>query len=278
MENYRARVARAKRIVIKIGTSSLMKADGTVHYRQFDRLAYVLSVLRQEGKEIVLVSSGAIGVGMNKLGLKTRPKTIPEQQAVAAVGQSELMNLYSRFFSHYHQVVGQILMTRDIVEFPESHQNAVNAFEQLLRMNIIPIVNENDSVSVDELDHATKFGDNDQLSAIVAEVINADVLLMLSDVDGFFNKNPMKYRDAKLFSTVHAVTDKEMALAGGHGTSFGTGGMATKLKAARYLLEHNQEMILAKAENPSILFDILEGQVIGTYFTRKPVFEEEDIT
>lgn len=254
-----------------------MKPDGTVHYRQFDRLAYVLSVLRKEGKQIVLVSSGAIGVGMYKLGLSTRPKTIPEQQAVAAVGQSELMNLYIRFFSHYYQTVSQILLTRDIVEFPESYQNAVNAFEQLLEMDIIPIVNENDSVSVDELDHITKFGDNDRLSATVAEVIKADLLIMLSDVDGFFDKNPMQHPDARLFSTLHAVTDKEMALAGGEGSTFGTGGMATKLLAARYLLEHDQEMILAKAENPSSLFDILEGKPIGTYFTRKAVQEEEDL-
>lgn len=268
MENKRTSILNSKRIVIKIGTSSLMMTDRSVNYQQFDRLAYVLSSLQKAGKEIILVSSGAIGVGMDKLLLEERPKTIREQQAVAAVGQSEMMNLYSRFFSHYKQTVGQILMTRDIVEFPESHKNVVNTFETLLSMGIIPIVNENDAVAVDELEHETKFGDNDQLSAIVAEIVHADLLIMLSDVDGFFDKNPMVHEDAQLFHTIHEVSEDEMARAGGQGSSFGTGGMLTKLKAARHLLEHQQEMILAKAEDPTILFDILAGEVIGTYFTK----------
>lgn len=267
MNKKRAKIASCQRIVIKIGTSSLIKEDGIVHYQQFDRLAYVLSVLKKEGKELILVSSGAIGVGMNKLGLKERPQTIPGQQAVAAVGQSEMMNLYSRFFSHYNETVGQILMTRDIVEFPESRNNAINAFEELLHMGIIPIVNENDTVAVDELDHATKFGDNDQLSAIVAKMIHADLLIMLSDVEGFFNKNPMTHPDAKLFHTIRQVTKQEFALAEGNGTSFGTGGMTTKLKAAAHLLQNQQEMILASSADPTILFSILAGEEIGTYFT-----------
>ncbi|UJF15888.1 glutamate 5-kinase [Jeotgalibaca sp. MA1X17-3] len=269
MKQIRPRLLTTKRIVIKIGTSSLMNSDGTVDYQQFDRLAYVLSVLRNHGKEIVLVSSGAIGVGMNKLGLKERPQTIPEQQAIAAVGQSEMMNIYSRFFSHYNQMVAQILMTRDIVEFPESYENAVNAFEELLQMGIIPIVNENDTVAVDELDHETKFGDNDRLSSIVSVVIHADLLIMLSDVEGFFDKNPMIHSDAKIFHTIHSITKSDMDLADGTGTSFGTGGMTTKLKAARYLLQNDQEMILAKAEDPTLIFSVLKGEKIGTYFTNQ---------
>ncbi|HJB22764.1 MAG TPA: glutamate 5-kinase [Candidatus Jeotgalibaca pullicola] len=269
MKSNREKVSNSKRIVIKIGTSSIMKSDGTVNYQQFDRLAYVLSSLHKSGKEIVLVSSGAIGVGMDKLYLTERPKTIREQQAVAAVGQSEMMNLYSRFFSHYKQTVGQILMTRDIVEFPESHKNVVNTFETLIGMGIIPIVNENDAVAVDELEHETKFGDNDQLSALVAEIIQADLLIMLSDVDGFYDKNPTKYPDATLFHTINKVDEEEMALAGERGSTFGTGGMITKLKAARHLLAHNQEMVLASAEDPTILFDILAGIEIGTYFSRE---------
>lgn len=267
MERNRERILTSKRIVVKIGTSSLMKADGTVNYQQFDRLAYVLSSLNKAGKEIVLVSSGAIGVGMDKLFLSERPKTIRGQQAVAAVGQSEMMNLYSRFFSHYNQTVGQVLLTRDVVEFPESQKNVTNTFETLISMGIIPIVNENDTVAVDELEHETKFGDNDQLSAIVAVITKADLLIMLSDVEGFFDKNPTKHADATLYQVLHEVGEEEMARAGGEGSSFGTGGMQTKLKAASHLLAHQQSMVLAKSEDPTILFEILAGKEIGTYFT-----------
>lgn len=273
----RKKIPTNKRIVVKIGTSSLMTPQGKVNYQQFDRLAYVLSTLNQSGKEVILVSSGAMGVGMDKLHIHDRPKSIPGQQAISAIGQSEMMNLYSRFFSHYNQMVGQILMTRDVVEFPESYQNVKNTFETLLKMGIIPIVNENDTVAVEELDHATKFGDNDQLSAIVANITQADILLMLSDIDGFYDQNPSHNPDAHLFHTIEDVTDKELARAGGEGSSFGTGGMRTKLKAAQYLLKNNQEMILAKAEDPTILFDILKGHEIGTYFSRHPDFIKEDI-
>lgn len=269
MEPIRNKILDCKRIVIKIGTSSLMRPDGSVNYQMIDRLAYVLTVLRKQEKEIVLVSSGAIGVGLDRLNLPQRPKSIPEQQAVASVGQAELMNLYTRFFSHYNQIVGQILMTLDIVQFPESRKNAENAFEQLLKMGIIPIVNENDAVSVEELDHQTKFGDNDRLSATVAEIISADLLIMLSDVPGFYDKNPMTNPDAVLFDTLHKVTDKELALAGGNGSKFGTGGMATKLKAAKRILKNKQQMVLTKATDPTILFDVLAGKQIGTYFVKE---------
>jgi glutamate 5-kinase len=160
-------------------------------------------------------------------------------------------------------------MTLDIVQFPESRRNAVNAFEQLLKMGIIPIVNENDAVSVEELDHLTKFGDNDRLSATVAEIISADLLIMLSDVPGFYDKNPTAHPDAVLFHTIHAVTSKEMALAGGNGSKFGTGGMATKLKAAKQILKNKQQMVLTQATDPTVLFDILAGKEIGTYFVRE---------
>lgn len=266
MEKSRRKIIESKRVVIKVGTSSLMQANGRVNYQQFDRLAFVLSTLNQGDKEIILVSSGAIGVGLNKLALHQRPQTISQQQAVAAVGQSELMNLYSRFFAHYQQTVGQILMTRDIVEFPTSHQNVVNTLETLLAMKIIPVVNENDTVAVDELAHATKFGDNDQLSAIVAEICQADLLIMLSDVAGFFDKNPAENPDAVLYATIHEVTDALMAKAGGQGSTFGTGGMLTKLKAAKRILANGQGMVLAQAQDPALLFNILAGEKIGTYF------------
>ena len=273
--NIRKKLQNSKRIVIKIGTSSLMTANGKVNYQQFDRLAYVLSTLNKAGKEIVLVSSGAMGVGMDKLNISKRPVSIPGQQAISAIGQCEMMNLYSRFFSHYNQTVGQILLTRDIIEFPESLKNVTNTFDALLEMAIIPVVNENDTVAVEELDHQTKFGDNDQLSAIVANIVGADMLIMLSDIDGFYDKNPTTNPDATLYHTISDVTEDVMAKAGGEGSAFGTGGMITKLKAARYLLQHDREMILAKAEDLTIIFDILEGYEIGTYFAAKPEITKE---
>lgn len=273
--NIRKKLQNSKRIVIKIGTSSLMTTNGKVNYQQFDRLAYVLSTLNKAGKEIVLVSSGAMGVGMDKLNISKRPVSIPGQQAISAIGQCEMMNLYSRFFSHYNQTVGQILLTRDIIEFPESLKNVTNTFDALLEMAIIPVVNENDTVAVEELDHQTKFGDNDQLSAIVANIVGADMLIMLSDIDGFYDKNPTTNPDATLYHTISDVTEDVMAKAGGEGSAFGTGGMITKLKAARYLLQHNREMVLAKAEDLTIIFDILEGYEIGTYFTAKPEIIKE---
>lgn len=273
--NIRKKLQNSKRIVIKIGTSSLMTTNGKVNYQQFDRLAYVLSTLNKAGKEIVLVSSGAMGVGMDKLNISKRPVSIPGQQAISAIGQCEMMNLYSRFFSHYNQTVGQILLTRDIIEFPESLKNVTNTFDALLEMAIVPVVNENDTVAVEELDHQTKFGDNDQLSAIVANIVGADMLIMLSDIDGFYDKNPTTNPDATLYHTISDVTEDVMAKAGGEGSAFGTGGMITKLKAARYLLQHNREMVLAKAEDLTIIFDILEGYEIGTYFTAKPEIIKE---
>lgn len=267
----REKVAKSKRIVIKVGTSTLMYPNGAINLKRIERLAFVLTDLRNRGKEIILVSSGAIGVGMNLMHLSERPTTIPEQQAVAAVGQSELMNLYSNFFMNYAQVIGQILMTRDIVEFPESRLNALNTFEQLLKTGIIPIVNENDTVSVEEMDHLTKFGDNDQLSAIVAEITSADLLIMLTDVDGFFDKNPGKYEDAQLFSEISDITDMHYQQSGGEGSRFGTGGMATKLKAADYLLhiEKPTPMVLTNGSTPDKMFEIVEGKDIGTLFTPK---------
>lgn len=267
----RQKAAESKRIVIKVGTSTLMYPNGAINLKRIERLTFVLTDLKNRGKEVILVSSGAIGVGMNLMHLSERPTTIPEQQAVAAVGQSELMNLYSNFFMNYAQIIGQILLTRDIVEFPTSRLNALNTFEQLLETGIIPIVNENDTVSVEEMDHLTKFGDNDQLSAIVAEITSADLLIMLTDVDGFYDKNPGKYEDAKLFSEIADITEKHYQQSGGEGSRFGTGGMVTKLKAADYLLHLDRpaQMVLTNGNTPDAMFDIVEGKSIGTLFTPK---------
>ena len=265
----RQKVSNSKRIIIKVGTSTLMYPNGSVNLQRIERLAFVLTDLQNRGKDIILVSSGAIGVGMDLLNLSTRPTTIPEQQAVAAIGQSQLMNLYSKFFLSYGQIIGQILMTRDIVDFPESRLNASNTFEQLLKTGVIPIVNENDSVSVEELDHLTKFGDNDQLSAIVAEITNADLLIMLTDVDGFYDKNPNTHQDAVLFSEISDITEAHYQQSGGQGSRFGTGGMITKLKAADHMLNLHAQMVLTNGKVPDTIFDIVVGKEVGTLFTPK---------
>ena len=178
------RKLHAKRVVIKVGTSTLVYPDGSINLRAIDQLAFVISAMRHRGREVVLVSSWAIGVGLYYMGLKQRPKAIPEQQAIAAIGQTELISIYKERFAIYEQKIGQLLLTRDIFVYPKSHHNVLNTFEALLKQNVVPIVNENDTVAVDELDHETKFGDNDRLSAIVATNIGADLLIMLSDMMG----------------------------------------------------------------------------------------------
>ena len=244
-----------------------MYPNGSINLQRLEKLAFVLSDLKNQGKQVILVSSGAIGVGLSRMNLTERPVTIPEQQAIAAIGQTELMNLYSQFFYHYGHQVGQVLLTKDVVDFPVSRKNTANTFEQLLIKNVIPIVNENDTVSVEELDHLTRFGDNDTLSAIVLEITDADLLILLSDIDGFYDKNPTAHKDALLFNTIDEITDATYALASDSGSRFGTGGMTTKLNAAQKVLEEKKQMVLANGEDPAILFQILAGEQLGTLFT-----------
>ncbi|WP_416354175.1 glutamate 5-kinase [Agrilactobacillus fermenti] len=258
-----------KRIVVKIGTSSLVLKNRKLNLRAIARLAFVLTDLCNRGIQVVLVSSGAMGVGIGMLHLKDRPSEIPQQQAVSAIGQSQLIGIYTKEFAEYQQIVAQVLLTRDVMLFPESKRNVVNAFKAMMGQHIIPIVNENDSVSVDELDHQTSFSDNDELSAIVTEIIDADLLIVLSDIDGFYTGNPYKDPDAVLIPEVHAIDADILAYAGGSSTQFGTGGMTTKLNAARRILEHHRQMILANGRDPEIIFDILDGKEIGTLFTTK---------
>lgn len=258
-----------KRIVVKVGTSTLIYKNGSINLNAIDQLAFVLTDLHNRGKEVIFVSSGAIGVGMHKLALKKRPATIPEQQAVAAIGQTELMNIYNQRFQMYGQQIGQVLLTRDVISYPESRKNVVNTLEKLLQMQTIPVVNENDTVAIDELDHLTKFGDNDQLSAIVAQLTQADLLIMLSDIDGFFSANPTTDKNAELFHVIRGIDDQLYQIAGGNGSRFGTGGMRSKLKAAERILAADCQMILANGKNPAIIFDILAGKEIGTLFTKK---------
>jgi glutamate 5-kinase len=267
MQNKRHIIA--DRIVVKIGTSTLIRQNSKINLKVIKELAHVLSTLKKDGKDVVLVSSGAIGVGMGVLGIDKRPVKISKQQAVAAVGQAELMQIYNEAFHEYGMSVAQMLITRDIIDYPESHTNVMNSFQELLSMeNTIPIVNENDTVTVSELDHHTKFGDNDQLSAIVANLVDADLLIMLSDIDGFYSANPLKVPDAKLVSSIQSISPAIIAAAGGHGTKFGTGGMTTKLKAAELILKHNQEMVLTNGKDPNIIFNILSGDPVGTLFSK----------
>lgn len=255
-----------QRIVIKIGTNSIMQSQKKVNYQKIDRLAYVCSSLQQAGKEVIIVTSGAIGVGASALAYDVYPSTIAEQQALAAFGQSILMGHYSRFFQHYNQHVGQILLTRDVIDFPESLMNVRTALDTLLSKNIIPIINENDAIAVDELDHQTKFGDNDTLSAIVAKVVDAQLLIILSDVDGLYTDNPMRNSDAVMLDRVTEITDEIIYMASGKGSEFSKGGMLTKIMAAEKILEANKAMIVTSSDDPASLFKILDGEQIGTLF------------
>ncbi len=255
-------LANSRRIVVKVGTSTLTHATGALNLRRIGALVRVLSDFRNAGKEVVLVSSGAVSAGVAKVGA-ARPTTIAEKQAMAAIGQSELMRLYDQLFSLYGHTVAQVLLTRDVLDDPTRRALAGNTFESLLGMGCIPIVNENDPVSTDEL---TKFGGNDILSAYVADVCRADVLLNLSDVDGLYDRDPRKHPDAHLIDRVDdlsAVTHT----AGGAGTERGTGGMEAKLHAAALSLDAGIPMFILNGHDPDILYRLLDGEHVGTYFT-----------
>lgn len=267
--NYRDQIKNYKRIVVKVGTSTLTYDNGNINLTRIEKLTRVLSDLMNSGKEVILVTSGAVGVGVNKLKLKEKPKTIKEKQAVAAVGQCELMHIYSKFFGEYSHIVGQVLLTRDVVEDDHIRQNVINTFETLLENRIIPIVNENDTVAIDEIENIVRFGDNDNLSAIVAKLVSADLLIILSDIDGFYDSDPRKNKNSKLIKVVENITPDLEECAGGAGSSLGTGGMATKLTAAKTATSAGTNMILANGDDPSILLDIIDGHEIGTLFLKK---------
>ena len=271
MNNERAALKQAKRIVVKVGTSTLTYENGKVNFTRIDKLARVLSDLLNQDREVVLVTSGAIGVGVGKLKLKKKPETVQEKQAVAAVGQCELMHIYSKFFSEYGHTVGQILLTRDVVEEDHTRQNVINTFETLLKSGIVPIVNENDSVSIDEIEYGEKrvFGDNDTLSAIVAILVKADLLIILSDIDGFYDCDPRNNCNSNMLSIVHDITPEIEVCAGGAGTRRGTGGMITKLTAAKMANAQGVDMVLTSGNEPGVIMDIIAGNNIGTLFTAK---------
>lgn len=262
-----------QRIVVKVGTSSLTHEGGKLNFKSFDSLAQVLSDIHNMGNQVILVSSGAIAVGAGKLKMRERPQELCLKQAAAAVGQCELMHLYDKFFGDYGQTVAQILLTGDDVNNPEVKQNLVNTFNSLLELNIIPIVNENDSVSYAEIEaHANEhkvFGDNDTLSAVVAVLCGADKLVLLSDIDGLYDHNPNDNADAKIIRRVVEIDDGIRSLAGGAGTKRGTGGMITKLQAAELAMKNGIDMIIANGSKPELLYDIIENREAGTLFCGK---------
>lgn len=255
-----------RRVVIKVGSSTLTHSTGQLDLRRIESLARTLSDLKNTGKEIVLVSSGAVSAGIAKSALGHRPYSLEEKQAMASIGQSELMKIYDRFFSDWGHKVAQILMTRDVVDNPIRRTAAENTFNTLLKMGCIPIVNENDAVSTDEL---TKFGGNDILSAHVANLVCADILINLSDIDGLYDSDPRKNPDAKFIDRVENI-DEILNFAGGAGTDRGTGGMEAKLTAARMVTDNAIPMFIMNGSDPKILYRLLDGEKVGTYFTAKP--------
>lgn len=255
------------RIVIKIGTSTLAHKSGLLNIRRVEELCKVMSDLKNAGNQVILVSSGAIGMGAGKLSLSEKPSDIPTKQAAAAVGQCELMYTYDKLFSEYNHTVAQILITGGDIEHSVRKVNFENTMCRLLELGAIPIINENDSIATDEI----VIGDNDTLGAIVATAINADLLILLSDIDGLFTADPHKDKNAVLLTRVEEITPEIESMTGGAGSKFGTGGMATKIRAARIATEAGIDMIIANGKEPNVLYDIVEGKPVGTRFVSKEV-------
>lgn len=254
------------RIVVKVGTSTLAHPTGRLNIQRMEKLCKVLSDLKNMGHEIILVSSGAIAMGFGKLNLSERPKDVPTKQASAAVGQCELMYIYDKLFTEYNHTVSQLLITApDIEEGGVRKQNFHNTLARLLELGALPVINENDTISTEEFG----IGDNDTLSAIVAVTIQADLLILLSDIDGLFDGDPRKNPDAKLIDTVEKIDEHIISLGGGSGSNLGTGGMATKLRAAQMATAAGCEMVIANGQSPEVLYDVAAGKRVGTRFLAK---------
>lgn len=275
MIKNREHLQRKKRVVIKVGTSSLVhKETGYINLVKLEKLVRVISDIRNRGIDVVLVSSGAISVGRKALGIQGRPSSVAQKQACAAVGQGQLMMIYQKLFAEYNQTSAQILMTKTTILKELNRTNAQNTFEELLRMGVIPVVNENDTVSTEEIE----FGDNDNLSAVVSALVKADLLILLSDIDGLYTDDPNKNKDAKLISIVTEINEELQKMAKGVSSDFGTGGMATKIAAARIANDSGADMIIANGADFGILNDIMEGKEIGTLFLahKNPNFDVMD--
>ncbi len=254
------------RLVIKIGTSSLTHNTGKINYKQIDAMARVLADLKNIGHEIVMVSSGAIGVGLGKLSLNTRPADIASKQALAAIGQISLMSIYDKIFGEYNCLTSQVLLTKSVLEDITSYNNIVNAFNMLFTYGVIPIVNENDVVATDEIELGGNFGDNDTLSAYVARFIKADLLILWTDINGLYESDPHVDPQAKIIPLVTRITSDTYKLAGGAGSRRGRGGMVTKLHAAEIAMEAGIKMVITNSARPNELYEIVDGARIGTLF------------
>jgi glutamate 5-kinase len=262
MGQRNAYMEKVRRVVVKVGSSTLTYPNGSFNLRCMELLVRQLSDIHNRGLEVVLVTSGAIAAGVGKLGLKEKPKSIPEKQAAAAIGQVALMHMYDKLFAEYGKATAQILITRDDMEHEDRFINAHNTFFALFNDRVIPIVNENDAIATDEI----KFGDNDTLSAVVCKLVEGDLLILVSDIDGLYDSNPNINADAKLISYVNEVTDEIIEGASGAGTDRGTGGMVTKLNAAKIAMDAGAAMVIVDGSMPNILNDVLDGKEIGTFF------------
>lgn len=261
--DYRENLRDKKKIVIKIGSSSIIHREtGGVDFRKLEKLVRIICNLKNQDKDVILVSSGAIGVGFQTLGLKNRPKTVSLKQACAAVGQGQLMMMYQKLFMEYNHLAAQVLLTFDVITHSERRKNAENTLNELLQQGVIPVVNENDTVATDEIE----FGDNDTLSAIVASLVGADLLILLTDIDGFYTDDPHKNPDAQKLSVVEDITDDLKRMAKGANTVYGTGGMATKIAAARIATDSGSDMAILDASDLSLIDELIDGADVGTLF------------
>ena len=255
-----------KRLVVKVGTSTLTYENGKTNIGRMSKLAEVLSDIANSGVEVVLVSSGAIGVGTQKLGLAQKPKSTRGKQAAASVGQSELMFMYDKLFGEYNQNISQLLLTSEDIDNEKRSSNLSGTFEKLFEYGVIPIVNENDSTTTDEIE----FGDNDTLSALTARLVGADMLIILSDINGLFDKDPNKYPDAKIIEEVESIDESIYQMAGGAGSRMGTGGMITKLNAAKIATDAGMDMIIMNGSDPRDIYKAIDSRRVGTFFKAKP--------
>ena len=262
----REKLNEHKRIVVKIGTTTLTYPNGQLNLQRIETICKVLSDLCNQGKEMILVTSGAIAVGTDCLRLDSRPRDIFGKQAASAVGQAMLMQIYQRFFSLYNRQIAQILLTSDVLDNPTRKLNASNTINTLLSMGVIPIVNANDTIATEELD---EISDNDTLSAHVAVLTESDFLVMLSDIEGLYNADPRTAPQAAFYYEVHTITKEMENCAGGAGSNLGTGGMATKVSAAQIMLDYDIDAMIASGEDPEILWKIFKGEQVGTLFTKQ---------
>ena len=273
MNGMRESLSKKQRIVVKVGSSTIThEATGNINFAKLEKLVRLLTDLHNQGKEVVLVTSGAVAVGRKSIGMQERPKTLSEKQACAAIGQASLMTVYQKLFSEYHQPCAQILMTKFTILNDITRQNACNTFEQLFKMGVIPIVNENDTVSTDEMENLG-IGENDTLAALVTAMIHGDLVILLSDIDGLYSDDPKKNPEAVLFYQIESLDDSVLGMAKGSSSSVGTGGMQTKVSAARIAVDSGADMVIANGDDIENLRRVMEGELVGTLFVAKKVPE-----